>query len=391
MNVRRDRVETVLRAIVHELKVERVTFMAGSIAYNAFLSLLPLLLLLLTIISSVGDEGLERGLLSITRAALTPGAADVLVEELQTSTAGASLLGLAALLWGALRIFRSLDMAFSDIYESQAENTFLDQLRDGLVVLVSVAAVVAVVIVLESLGGGLEAVGGTAGWLLHRLLLVVATGVALVPMYYLFPDEPKITVVEVLPGVGVTAVGLVTAESAFRLYVEYGSTNAENGLLSGVIVLMTWLYVSGLVILVGAAVNAVLSNRSEDVSIEPVIGGVALEAGSAGATVPDGADGAARTVDPIRTIGALEDRLPTASDVRIVVDGESVQVPPPDRVDGDRETSAIPFVDDSVGVGLRWNVRDGDAEADSDTEADEGAADETTESDAVRDAARRDA
>ncbi|NUB90384.1 YihY/virulence factor BrkB family protein [Haloterrigena sp. SYSU A121-1] len=386
MNVRRDRVETVLRAIVHELEVERVTFMAGSIAYNAFLSLLPLLLLLLTIISSVGDEGLEQGLVSITRAALTPGAADVLVAELQTSTAGASLLGLAALLWGALRIFRSLDMAFSDIYESQAENTFLDQLRDGIVVLVSVAAVVAVVIVLESLGGGLAAVGGTAGWLLHRLLLVVATGVALVPMYYLFPDEPEITVREVLPGVGVTAVGLVTAESAFRLYVRYGSTNAENGLLSGIIVLMTWLYVSGLVILVGAAVNAVLSDRSEDVSIEPVIGGVAPEPADAEATSPGGADSTVRTVDPVRAIDDLEKRLPTASDVRIVVDGESVRVPPPDRVDGDRETSALPFVDDSVGVGLRWNVRDRDAEAD------EAAVDGPTEPDDVgRDAARRDA
>ena len=395
MRFRRDRVETVLRAIVHELKAERVTFMAGSIAYNAFLSLLPLLLLLLAIVGSVGDESLEEGLVSITRAALTPGAADVLVAELRSSSAGASLVGLAALLWGALRIFRSLDMAFSDIYESQAENTFVNQLRDGIVVLGSVAAVVAVVVVLESLSGGLDGTGGTAGWLVQRLALVGATAVALVPMYYLFPDEPDITVGEVLPGVGVTAVGLVSAESLFRLYIEYSSTNAENGLLSGIIVLMTWLYVSGLVILVGAAVNAVLSNRSEDVSIDPVIGGVPHEEGG-GATASSGAAGAERDVDPVAAIDELQERLPTATDVRIVVDGESVEVPPPDRVDGDRETSAIPFVDDTVGVGLRWNVRDAepadgngahDADADGDTEAD-GAAEAD---DAVRDAARREA
>lgn len=361
MNARRDRVETVLRAIVHELRTERVTFMAGSIAYNAFLSLLPLLLLLLAIIGSVGNEGLEEGLLSITRAALTPGAADVLVAELRTTSAGASLVGLGALLWGALRIFRSLDMAFSDVYESQAENTFVDQLRDGIVVLVSMATVVGVVVAVESVPSGIGAVGGTAGWLAQRLLLVLATGVALVPLYYRFPDVPEITVREVLPGVAVTAVGLVTAESLFRLYVEYGSTSAENGLLSGVIVLMTWLYVSGLVVLVGAAVNAVLSNRSEDVSIEPVIGGDPADGGTADATQPGGGS-AEFSVDPVDAIDDLQERLPTATDVRIVVDGESMRVPPPDRVDADRDTSEIPFVDDTVSIGLHWTVQDGEAD-----------------------------
>lgn len=35
---------------------------------------------------------------------------------------------------------------------------------------------------------------------------------------------------------------------------------------------MTWLYVSGLVVLLGAVVDAVLANRSADVAIHPVIG-----------------------------------------------------------------------------------------------------------------------
>ncbi len=38
----RARTEEVLRALVHEIRAERLTFMAGSIAYHAFLSILPL-------------------------------------------------------------------------------------------------------------------------------------------------------------------------------------------------------------------------------------------------------------------------------------------------------------------------------------------------------------
>ncbi|WP_049924294.1 YihY/virulence factor BrkB family protein [Halopiger djelfimassiliensis] len=379
MTARRDRVETVLRAIVHELKVERVTFMAGSIAYNAFLSLLPLLLLLLSIISTVGNRTLEEGLVSITRAALTPGAADVLVAELRSGSAGASIVGLGALLWGALRIFRSLDMAFSDIYESQAANTLPNQIRDGIIVLVSVTAVVGLVAAVETLApGGLGGAGGVVGWVVQRVLLVVAAGAALLPMYYLFPDEEDMAVVEALPGVAVTAVGLVAAESLFRLYIQYSSTNAENSLLAGIIVLMTWLYVSGLVILVGAAVNAVLSNRSEDVSIQPVIGGVPVDEGDehADATPADGIEvSGGDPTDPVRAIDDLRERLPTATDVRIVVDGKAVAVPPPDRIDADRETSPIPFVNDTVGVDLSWNVPDRDPDSDDEQRA-EPAADE---------------
>ncbi|MDZ7731007.1 MAG: YhjD/YihY/BrkB family envelope integrity protein [Natrialbaceae archaeon] len=61
----------------------------------------------------------------------------------------------------------------------------------------------------------------------------------------------------------------------FELYLVYSSPAAKSSLLAAVIVLMTWLYFNALIVLVGAAVNAVLSNRSEDVRIDPVIGGLA--------------------------------------------------------------------------------------------------------------------
>lgn len=358
MNVQRDRIQTILQAIIHELKVERITFMAGSIAYNAFLSLLPMLLLLVAVLGTVSNQRVEDGLASITRAALTPGAADVLVTELQSTSAGASAVGLIALVWGALRIFRSLDTAFSDIYETQAENTMTNQLHDGLIVLVSVTAVVCTVVAVESFAPGW--LGGTAGWLGQRLLLIVAVGAALTPIYYLFPDEDGMELIEVVPGVVVTAIGLVVAESLFRLYIEYGSTNAENSLLSGIIILLTWLYVSGLIILVGAAVNAVLSNRSEDVSIEPVIGGVPVDDAE---TTEQGTAG--DTANPIQAVDELSERLPTATEVEIVVDGTPVAVPPPDRVDTDRGSSAIPFVNDTVSVDVHWNAPD-DSSGDTD-------------------------
>jgi len=96
MNQRTRRTITVVRAIVHEIRTERITFMAGSIAYHAFVSLLPLLLLVLAVVSAIGRPGIERGIIDLARATLTPGAADILVGELQTTSPGVSLLGLVS-------------------------------------------------------------------------------------------------------------------------------------------------------------------------------------------------------------------------------------------------------------------------------------------------------
>jgi len=352
MDRRVQRATAVGRAVVHEVRTERITFMAGSIAYHAFVSILPLLLLVLSALSVVGQAGLERGIIELARAALTPGAADALVEELQSASTSVSLLGLFVLVWGTLRIFRGLDTAFSDIYESSAENTLLDQFADGLVVFVCVAAAIVVAALLRST----VRFGGATGWVVGRLVLVVGLALALFPMYVVFPDEPDMPAREAVPGVTFAAVGLAVFETVFRFYVRFRGDAGSGDVLAGVLVFMTWLYFSGLVVLVGVAINAVLSNRSQDVNIRPVIGGVPRDAaGAAGDARPDIDADALRS-----TVRGLRKTLPAAESVTVTADDETVSVPPPDAVDVDVSESRLPFVSDSVSIELRWSADEGE-------------------------------
>ncbi|QLH80571.1 YhjD/YihY/BrkB family envelope integrity protein [Halosimplex pelagicum] len=350
MDRRVSRALTVGRAVVHELHTERVTFMAGSIAYHAFVSILPLLLLVLAAVSAAGRSDIEQGIIELTRAALTPGAADALVGELQSASTGASLIGIAVLVWGTLRIFRGLDTAFSDIYESSAENTLVDQFVDGAVVFVCVAAVI---VVAATLNRAVQ-FDGPAGWLVGRLVQILALALALLPMYYVFPDEPEMLVREAVPGVAVAAVGLTVFETVFRFYVQFRGEASSGDVLAGLLVFLTWLYFSGLVVLVGVAVNAVLGNRSRDVDIRPVVGGQPRDSeGAAGRGPVDGA--ALRT-----TVRDLQRDLPNAERVTLTVDGETVDLPPPDSVEVDAEESRLPFVSDPVTLELRWSADDGE-------------------------------
>jgi len=354
MDRRLRRTLSVGRAIVHEIRTERITFMAGSIAYHAFVSLLPLLLLVLAVVAALDRPEIERGIIALAAALLSPGAGDVLVAELRSTSTGVSLLGLVVLIWGTLRIFRGLDTAFSDIYETEAHNTLVDQFADGLVVLVCVAVAILV-------GAGLERVlvfDGTAGWLVGRAVLVAGLALAFLPMYYVFPDEPGMTVREVLPGVGFAAVGLTAFASLFRVYLEVSGSAESGSVLGGVLVFLTWLYFSGLVVLVGVAINAVLSNRSRDVDIRPVVGGQPRRGDHDVAA-------AERGVDRDRLVAAIErlrGDLREGDTVTVTTGDDTVVLPNPDEVLVDVAPSRLPFVSDAVSIELRWSAEgDGDA------------------------------
>ncbi|MUV58229.1 YihY/virulence factor BrkB family protein, partial [Halogeometricum sp. CBA1124] len=66
-------------------------------------------------------------------------------------------------------------------------------------------------------------------------------------------------------------------EVGFQVYAANAGRYEAYGVIGGVLLLLTWLYFSGLVVLLGAAVNAVLSNRSRDVNVDPVFGGIPPE------------------------------------------------------------------------------------------------------------------
>jgi membrane protein len=332
----RDRVERVVRALVHEARVEKIPFLAGSIAYHAFISLLPLFALLLFVASSVGDGSMEAGLIALGRAVFTEGAQEILIQEIRDSSrsAGLSGLGIVVLLWGTLRIFRGLDTAFSDIYETEAANTFVDQIRDGLLMLVTVAVAILAALVVNRLlpaGGPLAA--------LQPLVLVVGLTITLVPMYYLFPDT-DVTVVEILPGAAFASVGLTLFQAVFQLYVRSG----EQTVVGGILLLLTWLYASGLVILLGAVLNAVLSNRSADVSIQPVVGGVSPHEASAGWT----------RSELHAALSTVRARTHAETPIGITVGEETVDLPAPNRVGVDTSESVFGPDTTELELTLTW-------------------------------------
>ncbi len=344
MNLSRGRVVEVGRALVHEARVENVTFLAGSIAYHAIVSLLPLLVLVLGGLSTIGDGALRDNFQQMAESVLSQSAGDEVSRQLVSAghSTGLSIVGLVLLVWGTLRIFRGLDTAFSDIYETEASNSFTDQMSDGLIVLATFAIAILFATIIND---KIPVIDGVGGWFLARIVLVIALTATFLPMYYIFPDT-DVTVAEILPGTVFAAVGLTAFEALFRFYVTH--TGSANGnLVSGILVLLTWLYFSGLVILLGVVVNAVISNRSADVDITPVVGD----------HVPATEAERAERKQLVASIVELDRVLDGAEEFSVSVDGQTFTLPAPRRVVTDTDESLLALEDASLGIEFQWASR----------------------------------
>jgi len=248
------------KRIVSDFSEKNVSFMAAALAYHAFISLAPMLLLLFLVFSTVG-VGLENQLLSSAIAWLPGPIGEVVTQLLQgeTNGAGASVIGLLVLVWGTLKIFRGLDTAFSEIYETVDTNSLVDKLRDGMVVFVALALALLAMIGSSVVLGGLTARIPYSQWL-TPVALLAGLVVAFYPIYYVFPDS-DLGYRDVLPGVVVAAVGWGALQGLFQLYLSVADPSTGN-FFGGVIVVVTYLYFSALVLLLGAVVNAVIGHHS---------------------------------------------------------------------------------------------------------------------------------
>ncbi|MFW5978235.1 MAG: YihY/virulence factor BrkB family protein, partial [Halohasta sp.] len=219
-------------AVAGVIRTSRVSFLAAATAYYAFVSVFPLVLLVLAVGSIVGGEPLAERVVATIGNALSPNGQTLLVEAITSDAGrgGATIVGIAGLLWGGLRVFRGLDLAFAAIYGTSGQDGFLTQLRNAGVALgalgVGVVAVVGGNLFLSLTTVPLGGVPDTIG-------ILIALTVGLVPLYYVLPDVPM-ALRTALPGAAAAAIGWTVLSALFRIYAANAAQFDAYGVVGGV-------------------------------------------------------------------------------------------------------------------------------------------------------------
>ena len=254
---------TTATAVVETAREQQVTFLAASIAYYAFVSLLPSLLLLLVVATTVAGEEIADQLVSRTQEFLTPAGADAIEMAIASTPgrSGATIVGVVVLAWSTLKVFRALNTAFLTVYGQVESASFVGQLVDGVVTLVSIGVGVGVMIAAGTVLAALPL--GPANQLVGILALPVVLTVVFLPIYRQFPNPP-IPIREAVPGAVFAGVGWTLLQAGFQIYAANAGQYEAYGVLGGILLLVTWLYFAAVIVILGAVVNAVRAGVSAD-------------------------------------------------------------------------------------------------------------------------------
>jgi membrane protein len=276
----------VLRRSVKEFQEDNLTDWAAALTYYGILAIFPALLVLVSVLGLVGTSATQPLIDNLGQVAPGP-AQEILtnaLRNLQGSEGAAGVLfvvGLLGALWSASGYIGAFIRASNVIYDIEEGRPIWKTLplRVGLTVLllvliaISAIAVVATGGIAEELGSVLG-VGDTAVtvWNIAKwpvLLLVVSFMFAL--LYWAAPNVKSPGFRWLSPGGLLAVIGWIIASAAFAFYVSnFGSYNKTYGALGGVIIFLVWLWISNVVILLGAQFNSELERgRAIEAGMEP--------------------------------------------------------------------------------------------------------------------------
>ena len=248
--------------------------LAAELSFRWLLALFPLAIMTAAVAGfaaeRIGVEDPTQEILDAVGAGLPPEAAETLRPQLDrvlmSQDGGLLTLGLVLTVYAASAGMRAIIKGFNRAYRVDEKRPFWRQVAVaiGLTVLMgtSVAASFIVLLVGQVAASdiaslvGLEDATSTAFELARFPLVLLALGAASAFLYWSAPARhPRLR--WVLPGVAVFVPGWIIATVLFSIYVEnFGSYGDTYGTLGGVIVLLLWLYLTFVILLLGAQLNA---------------------------------------------------------------------------------------------------------------------------------------
>jgi membrane protein len=196
---------------------------------------------------------------------------DYVDRTLRTANAGVLMLGIVGALWLGQAASISITKAANRSYRLEESRPFWRLRGTCLLMTLGFTLLVAVLtLALFNFGAYLSAIAGlpesaaSHGKLLSWAMVFVAITLALDVLYYLAPDA-KLPFKWITPGGFIATVLLFVSDGALSYYVaNLGNYGQIYGQLGAVIVFMLWLYVTGLMVLLGLEINAVLARMAEE-------------------------------------------------------------------------------------------------------------------------------
>ncbi|MBV8591057.1 MAG: YihY/virulence factor BrkB family protein [Acetobacteraceae bacterium] len=260
----------IFKRVAGQISGHRLMAEAAGVTFYALLAIFPALAALVSIYGFFASPANISKQLDALSGVVPGGGMQIISDQLHslanTSNGALSVgavIGILISLWSANAGMKAMFDALNVVYDEKEKRSFIRLTLVSLCftlgalafVLIALAAIVVVPIVLNFIG-----LGQFGNVLVNALrwpgLLIVIT-IFLAFVYRFGPSRDEARWRWVSWGGAFAAIGWLIVSAAFSWYVSnFGSYNKTYGSLGAAVGFMTWIWLSSLVILIGAQLNA---------------------------------------------------------------------------------------------------------------------------------------
>lgn len=262
----------VVRAVKQAL-AHGITDSAAALAYYSFLAVPAVLLVAVGLFSLIASSEAITTLID-KLGTVAPSQATQLIEDSlrrMRENANGSLamviVGFALALWTTTGAMTAFMRAVNGAYDREETRGFVKQRVVAVQMVIGLALAFLLVfgllvlgpVISHWIGSALDAEGfiGWAWWIAQWPILIGALLLVFATVLYLAPNVEHPRWQLVTPGSLFAVVVWLVASGLFAVYTSmFSSYNKTWGSLAAVIVMLTWLWLSGLSLLLGAEINA---------------------------------------------------------------------------------------------------------------------------------------
>ncbi|HLI50506.1 MAG TPA: YihY/virulence factor BrkB family protein [Thermomicrobiaceae bacterium] len=287
-HVDRWRITPYIKGLVRRFSQDNTTGLASQVAYNLIFAIPPLLIFLVTLAALV-DHFTGLPVAQSFQTAITqhaPSDTQPLLKSLvsyaisQTSGKAASIgaiITVVLAIWGASGGVGTLIQAFNSAYEVKESRSFLPSTLMTLALTILMVVVIIVAFILFIFGQrlgllianqlGLGATFTTL-WNIARWPAAIIIFLLLLALLYYWGPNIEQSFRWVTPGSVVAAILWFITVLAFKLYITLSNPATGYGAAGSVLVLLVFLYLTGVILILGAQLNAVLETRLDPKTVK---------------------------------------------------------------------------------------------------------------------------
>lgn len=273
-----DTAQYVGRSLLYRFSADKVTDLAAAMTYYLVLSVFPLMLAVVSIITMAGGANqlvpvIEDAISSATSAEVSQIITRIIQSFLASWGVGLTLVvSLAAAIWSSSNYIGAFARAVNTVYQVREGRNFIKlkaiQLLMTLVLVLLIVVLVAALALSAPVAlwmGNLVGLGPQFalvwGWLRYPLMGVVVV-IIVQMLYFVAPNvrQPRIRVLSVGSLVAIVmAIIIVEAFSFYLSYFDGASSYARTyGVLAGLVIALFLMYLVNMALVIGAEIDAIL-------------------------------------------------------------------------------------------------------------------------------------